>query len=47
MKARLSSFKVPTVWLATPDATVVPMMATGKVDKAALQALLENKGETQ
>jgi acyl-CoA synthetase (AMP-forming)/AMP-acid ligase II len=47
LKARLSSFKVPTVWLATPDATVVPMMATGKVDKAALQALLENKGETQ
>ncbi len=47
VKARLSSFKVPTVWLATADATVVPMMATGKVDKVALQALLENKGETQ
>jgi len=38
-KARLSAFKVPTHWavVARDD---VPVTATGKVDKAALQALL-------
>ena len=43
-RARLSAFKVPTLWLvvATPD--VVPMSATGKVDKPALQRLLSERG---
>jgi acyl-CoA synthetase (AMP-forming)/AMP-acid ligase II len=40
VKARLSAFKVPTVWLMTKDADRVPMMASGKVDKPALQQLL-------
>jgi acyl-coenzyme A synthetase/AMP-(fatty) acid ligase len=44
VRARLSAFKVPTVWLATPSADLVPMLASGKVDKAALQALLERQG---
>lgn len=39
-KARLSSFKVPTVWLVVDDRSVVPLMASGKVDKLRLQALL-------
>jgi acyl-CoA synthetase (AMP-forming)/AMP-acid ligase II len=42
-KARLSSFKVPTVWLLA-QADDVPMTATSKVDKYALQDLLRNKG---
>jgi acyl-CoA synthetase (AMP-forming)/AMP-acid ligase II len=43
-RARLSAFKVPTLWLvvATPDG--VPMSATGKVDKPALQRLLLERG---
>jgi acyl-CoA synthetase (AMP-forming)/AMP-acid ligase II len=40
MKERLSAFKVPSRWLVSPDAEVVPLMVTGKVDKAALRALL-------
>ena len=43
-RARLSSFKVPTLWLVVPDPGDVPMTATGKVDKAALQALLRARG---
>jgi acyl-CoA synthetase (AMP-forming)/AMP-acid ligase II len=39
-RRRLSSLKVPTRWLVTPDADRIPMTATGKVDKAALRALL-------
>jgi acyl-CoA synthetase (AMP-forming)/AMP-acid ligase II len=39
-RARLSSFKVPTVWLVVPDRQTVPLLATGKVDKARLQQLL-------
>ncbi|MDQ1432454.1 MAG: hypothetical protein QOF40_3056 [Actinomycetota bacterium] len=39
-RARLSSFKVPTRWLVIA-ADDVPMMSTGKVDKAALQKLFE------
>jgi acyl-CoA synthetase (AMP-forming)/AMP-acid ligase II len=39
-KARLSSFKVPATWLVTTTADDVPMTATSKVDKPALQALL-------
>jgi acyl-CoA synthetase (AMP-forming)/AMP-acid ligase II len=41
VKERLSAFKVPTRWWLTTDASEVPMTATGKVDKAALRALLE------
>jgi acyl-CoA synthetase (AMP-forming)/AMP-acid ligase II len=43
-RARLSSFKVPTLWLVVPDPKFVPMSATGKVDKSALQALLRSRG---
>jgi acyl-CoA synthetase (AMP-forming)/AMP-acid ligase II len=43
-RARLSSFKVPTLWLVMPDPELVPMTATGKVDKRALQQLLLSRG---
>ena len=43
-RARLSSFKVPTLWLVVPDPEAVPMSATGKVDKRALQELLRSHG---
>ena len=46
VRERLSSFKVPSRWLVTPDPSVVPMLATGKVDKASLQQLLEHEGST-
>jgi len=39
-KERLSAFKLPTRWLVTSDPAVVPMTATGKIDKSALRALL-------
>jgi acyl-CoA synthetase (AMP-forming)/AMP-acid ligase II len=39
-RARLSAFKVPTRWLVTDDPGVVPVSATGKVDKAGLQGLV-------
>ncbi len=42
-RARLSAFKVPTLWLLG-EADEVPMTATAKVDKTALQVLLRNKG---
>ena len=38
--ARLSAFKVPTAW-AIVDADDLPVMATGKIDKAGAQRLLE------
>jgi len=41
-RARLSSFKVPTLWLLRATADDVPMLATGKVDKAGLQQLLRS-----
>jgi acyl-CoA synthetase (AMP-forming)/AMP-acid ligase II len=44
VRQRLSAFKVPTRWLVTPDADVVPLSATGKVDKPALQRLLVERG---
>lgn len=44
VRERLSAFKVPTVWLVTTDPASVPMLATGKVDKAGLQRLLREKG---
>ena len=43
-RARLSSFKVPTLWLVVADPEHVPMSATGKVDKSALQQLLRARG---
>lgn len=44
-RARLSAFKVPTVWLVTADPSVVPLLATAKVDKAGLQRLLRETQE--
>lgn len=43
-RARLSAFKVPTCWVATPSAEAVPLGPTAKVDKAALQELLRRQG---
>jgi acyl-CoA synthetase (AMP-forming)/AMP-acid ligase II len=39
-KARLSAFKVPTMWRILPAGSDVDRTASGKVDKPALQALL-------
>jgi acyl-CoA synthetase (AMP-forming)/AMP-acid ligase II len=44
VRGRLSSFKVPTSWVVTSDAGAVPMMATGKVDKAGLQEQIRSLG---
>lgn len=44
-RARLSAFKVPTLWLVAGHPDVVPISATGKVDKPALQRLLRERGE--
>jgi acyl-CoA synthetase (AMP-forming)/AMP-acid ligase II len=43
-RARLSSFKVPTAWVVAASAEAVPLTATAKVDKGALQALLQHEG---
>lgn len=43
-RAQLSAFKLPSRWLVTESADDVPMTATAKVDKAALQQLLEREG---
>ena len=43
-RARLSAFKLPSLWLVIADAEQVPMSATGKVDKRALQELLRTRG---
>ncbi len=40
----LSAFKVPTVWLIAASSEAVPMTATAKVDKTALQELLQREG---
>jgi acyl-CoA synthetase (AMP-forming)/AMP-acid ligase II len=40
-RARLSSFKVPTVWRMVTDPDAVPRSGTGKVDKPALERLLQ------
>jgi acyl-CoA synthetase (AMP-forming)/AMP-acid ligase II len=37
----LSAFKVPTRWLVTEDTDLIPLLASGKVDKVALQRLLQ------
>jgi len=44
-RARLSSFKVPTRWHLTPVLDEVPVMATGKVDLAALRQIIDDKGK--
>jgi acyl-coenzyme A synthetase/AMP-(fatty) acid ligase len=44
VSSRLSAFKVPGVWLMTEAADLVPLSATSKVDKPALQALLVRDG---
>jgi acyl-CoA synthetase (AMP-forming)/AMP-acid ligase II len=43
-RARLSSFKVPSLWLVVPSPDPVPISATGKVEKRALQELLRSRG---
>src|SRR5262245_25728656 len=43
-RERLSAFKVPTLWLVVHDPDAVPISATGKVDKRALQELLGSRG---
>ncbi len=45
-RARLSAFKVPTVWFVTDSAEDIPTTPTAKVDKHALQELLQTKGST-
>jgi acyl-CoA synthetase (AMP-forming)/AMP-acid ligase II len=42
--ARLSSFKVPRLWVLSEDPSAAPLSGTGKVDKAALQRLLLERG---
>jgi acyl-CoA synthetase (AMP-forming)/AMP-acid ligase II len=44
VRARLSAFKVPTCWYVTAAADDVPMTASEKIDKTALQDLLQRKG---
>ncbi len=44
VRSRLTSFKVPTRWVVASDPGAVPLMATGKVDKAALQQLILVQG---
>ena len=46
VRRRLSSFKVPTRWVLASDPAAVPLLATGKVDKAGLQALIRSQGTT-
>jgi acyl-CoA synthetase (AMP-forming)/AMP-acid ligase II len=43
-KDRLSAFKVPTRWIVTPEVERTPMLATGKIDKRGLQAMLLAEG---
>ncbi len=45
VRQRLSAFKVPTCWVVTTTAAAVPLTATAKVDKAALQQLLRRQGK--
>jgi len=44
VRTRLSSFKVPTLWYVTERIEDVPRSASDKVDKAALQSLIERHG---
>jgi acyl-CoA synthetase (AMP-forming)/AMP-acid ligase II len=43
-RARLSAFKVPTLWVVTDSAGAVPTTPTAKVDKPALRDLLQRTG---
>ena len=43
-RSRLSSFKVPSRWVLGFDPGAVPLMATGKVDKAGLQQVIRSRG---
>lgn len=43
-RERLSSFKVPTVWLLVANTDAVPRGPTGKVDKRRLQEMLNDAG---
>jgi acyl-CoA synthetase (AMP-forming)/AMP-acid ligase II len=43
-RKRLSSFKVPTVWLLTTSDDDVPRSATGKVDIRRLREMLAERG---
>jgi acyl-coenzyme A synthetase/AMP-(fatty) acid ligase len=43
-RARLSAFKVPTLWHVVANPAEVPMTATGKVDTLRLQQLLRARG---
>jgi acyl-CoA synthetase (AMP-forming)/AMP-acid ligase II len=45
VRERLSAFKVPTRWVVTSSPDDVPLTATSKVDKAALQHLLRRDGQ--
>ncbi len=45
-RSRLSSFKVPSRWVLGFDPGAVPLMATGKVDKAGLQEVIRSQGVT-
>jgi len=45
VRERLSAFKVPTRWVVTTEPGIVPMLASGKVDKTALQQLLVAEGQ--
>ena len=38
------TFAWPTRWLLVPNPDAVPMSATGKVEKPALQQLLHSRG---
>ncbi len=43
-RARLSAFKVPTLWIVTGDPALVPLSGTGKLVKHSLQELLRTRG---
>jgi acyl-CoA synthetase (AMP-forming)/AMP-acid ligase II len=45
-RSSLSAFKVPTRWVVAASADVVPVTATAKVDKLALQAMLKEGART-
>jgi acyl-CoA synthetase (AMP-forming)/AMP-acid ligase II len=42
-RKRLSSFKVPTVWLLVESADDIPRGTTGKVDVRRLRAMLREQ----
>jgi acyl-CoA synthetase (AMP-forming)/AMP-acid ligase II len=44
LRQRLSSFKMPTRWLVMSTLQDIPMLSSGKVDKAALREVLASRG---